>query len=188
MRHNIEFTILTSHAGWRRSLRGLDALVAELTQAAETHLRTQRKLPKGEICILLTDDKEVQELNHQFRGRNKPTNVLSFPQFTRAQLGRLKPQKPVPHLGDIALAYQYIVGEAKDNNKFLKNHVRHLIIHGLLHILGYDHETDREAHRMERLEKEILAMIGIPDPYQPVVKADGRKRGQTRQGTRRARR
>lgn len=114
----------------------------------------------AELSLVFTDDAAIQKLNAEWRGKDKPTNVLSFPAFPVA------PGDPLPPmLGDIVLAYETVVREAAEENKPLENHITHLIIHGLLHLLGYDHETDEEAEEMEALERQALARLAIPDPY-----------------------
>ena len=108
-----------------------------------------------EITVLLTDDKTIQDLNARFRGKDKPTNVLSFPAAESA----------APHLGDIALAFGVCAAEAEAQGKPLAHHLMHLTVHGVLHLLGYDHEADAEAEEMEGMERAILATLGVPDPY-----------------------
>ncbi|MBE1205762.1 rRNA maturation RNase YbeY [Aminobacter carboxidus] len=113
-----------------------------------------------ELSLVFTDDDAIQSLNAEWRQKDKPTNVLSFPAFPMA------PGDPLPPmLGDIVLAYETVVREAELEGKPLENHITHLIIHGLLHLLGYDHETDEEAEEMEALERQALARLAIPDPY-----------------------
>jgi len=109
----------------------------------------------GEVSILLTDDQELRDLNARFRGQDKPTNVLSFP----------SPEHFAPHLGDVALAYETCAREAAEQGKPLAHHLSHLVAHGVLHLLGWDHQTDAEADEMEALERTVLAALGIPDPY-----------------------
>lgn len=111
----------------------------------------------GEISVLLTSDEAVRALNAEFRGKDAPTNVLSFP---AAQSAR-------PHLGDIALAYGVCVREARAQGKPLAHHLMHLTVHGVLHLLGYDHHTDAEAEAMEGIERAVLFKLGVPDPYAP---------------------
>ena len=117
----------------------------------------------GEVSVLLCDDAAMAALNARWRGHEGPTNVLSFPAPRGARDPRGADQ-PTP-LGDIAIAYETVAREAADDGKPLRDHLAHLAIHGFLHLLGYDHELDGEAQRMERLERDILAEIGIPDPY-----------------------
>ena len=110
---------------------------------------------RGGVTILLTDDDSVAELNERFRGKAGPTNVLSFP----------APDNPEDHLGDIALAYGVCAREAAEQGKPLAHHLQHLVAHGVLHLLGYDHLTEAEAEEMEARERRILAGLGVPDPY-----------------------
>ena len=107
------------------------------------------------MTILLTDDASVQDLNARFRGKQEATNVLSFPATPN----------PENHLGDLALAYGVCACEAAEQGKPLANHLQHLTIHGVLHLLGYDHIGDDEAEAMEGLERVVLARLGVPDPY-----------------------
>ena len=107
------------------------------------------------VTILLADDDAVAELNQGFRHKAGPTNVLSFP----------APSNPEHHLGDIALAYGVCAREAGEQGKPLAHHLQHLVAHGVLHLVGYDHQTEAEAEAMEALEREILDRLGVPDPY-----------------------
>ena len=107
-----------------------------------------------DIAILLTDDAEMQALNLKWRGNDAPTNVLSFP--SGGEQG---------HLGDVVLAYETVEGEAEQQNIAIADHAAHLVVHGMLHLLGYDHEQEDDAVKMETLETEILATLGIADPY-----------------------
>jgi probable rRNA maturation factor len=116
--------------------------------------------------LLFTSDAEVQVLNRQWRAKNQPTNVLSFPMLDRADLLAFSADGPEEMLGDLALALETCTREAADKAVPLEHHAAHLIIHGLLHLAGYDHETGAEdAAAMEALEIKALAMLGIPDPY-----------------------
>jgi len=117
-----------------------------------------------EIDLCLSDDAAVRALNRDYRGKDKPTNVLSFPGLEGAVAGLLPPEAPRP-LGDIVLAYETCAKEAQDQGKSLGDHVQHLVVHGVLHLLGYDHEEEAEAAEMETLEVRILAGLGIADPY-----------------------
>ena len=119
----------------------------------------------GEIAVLLTDDAAIQEMNAQWRGMDKPTNVLSFPAGEHGA-----PQNV--HLGDIAIACETVAREAKDEDKTFSDHLAHLAIHGYLHLIGFDHETDDDAGRMEDLETRILASLAIADPYSDRKAAD----------------
>ena len=113
----------------------------------------------GDVSVLLADDAAVQALNRDWRGIDKPTNVLSFPSAAPKAAG-------VPALlGDIAVAFETLAREADAEKKPFLHHLAHLAVHGYLHLLGYDHQTDSEAEAMEALEREILAAMRIPDPY-----------------------
>jgi probable rRNA maturation factor len=113
-----------------------------------------------EISLLFADDARVQPLNRDWRAMDKPTNVLSFPSAI-LQPGVALP----PVLGDIVLAYETIEREAEEEDKPFDNHVSHLLLHGFLHLLGYDHQIEAEAAQMEAIETRILGLLAIPDPY-----------------------
>ena len=125
---------------------------AVVLRAAEAALRGDGG---GALSVLLADDEAVRELNARFRGKDTATNVLSFP----------APQSARPHLGDIALAYGVCAREAEAQDKRLADHLSHLVVHGVLHLLGHDHEADAQAEAMEALEGTILAGMGVDDPY-----------------------
>ncbi|MER9933603.1 rRNA maturation RNase YbeY [Mesorhizobium sp. M0088] len=114
----------------------------------------------SELSLVFSDDAHIRTLNAGWRGKDKPTNVLSFPAFPFVQGGPLPPM-----LGDIVLAAETVAHEAALEDKPVENHITHLVIHGLLHLLGYDHETDTEAEAMEAVERAALARLAIPDPY-----------------------
>ena len=113
-----------------------------------------------EAAVALSSDARVRVFNRDYRGKDKPTNVLSFP----AGFGHVSPGEP-RHIGDIALAAETLLREAAEQGKQPRDHLQHLLVHGLLHLLGYDHETEAQAAEMEALEVEILAALGIADPY-----------------------
>lgn len=118
--------------------------------------------------MLLTHDAQMRELNREYRGKNKPTNVLSFPGMDTDTLsveGYDGPGLPSVALGDVVISLETAMAEAEDAGKALVDHVSHLTVHGLLHLLGYDHEDDEEAATMEALEVRILAHLHIDDPY-----------------------
>ena len=118
------------------------------------------------VSVLFTDDAEIRNLNREWRDKDKTTNVLSFPMLERTELLELGAEGPPELLGDIALAYETCAREATSKEGMLWEHVIHLIIHGLLHLAGYDHETSPEhAEAMEALEIKALALLGIADPY-----------------------
>ncbi|HEU0145460.1 MAG TPA: rRNA maturation RNase YbeY [Bradyrhizobium sp.] len=117
----------------------------------------------AEIAVMLTDDEGIRTLNRNWRGLDKPTNVLSFPALQPT--GPVREDDPPRMLGDIAIAYQTMRREADEASKPFDHHLSHLTVHGFLHLIGYDHESDEEAEEMEALETEILAQLGIADPY-----------------------
>lgn len=136
-------------AAWARALPGVERLVRKAARAA---LRTKVR----SLTVALSDDQRVQALNKRDRRKDKPTNVLSYPSGEKA------------FLGDIVLARQTVWREAREQKKTPADHVAHLVVHGTLHLLGYDHETsDADAERMEALERRILKKLGIADPYTP---------------------
>jgi probable rRNA maturation factor len=137
-------------AAWTDALSDAEVLVRV---AAEAALASEDAA--GGVTLLLTDDESVRELNAQFRGKDSATNVLSFP----------APPNPEDHLGDVALAYGVCAREAAEQGKPLSHHLQHLTVHGVLHLLGYDHIGDDEAETMEGLERAVLAGLGVPDPY-----------------------
>ena len=143
-------TFVVEEAAWR----GHRGLLPRLTAAAEA-ARKAAKLPaKTAFTILLAGDAQLKKLNRDFRGKDKPTNVLSFPSGAPG------------YAGDIALAYGVTKAEALKAKKPFADHATHLVVHGVLHLAGHDHMTDRDAGVMEPLETKILAKLGVPDPYE----------------------
>lgn len=140
------------------------AQIKKIATHLSKHLGFDKK--SFEASLAFVDAKTIQSLNHDFRGKKKPTNVLSFPQFTPTELKKLKPSaKQTVYLGDIILCKKVIVSETLKLKKPLNHHLIHLVVHGTLHLLGYNHMNNAEAKRMETLEKAILAGLGINDPY-----------------------
>jgi probable rRNA maturation factor len=156
----IELDIMIEAGGWDRlpeaealAQRAADAAVAAADEAEEDY----------EVSLMLADDARIQELNRTWRGKDKPTNVLSFP--APEPPGGAGPR----HLGDIALAYETLARESEEESKEFAHHFAHLIVHGVLHLLGYDHEVEAEAEIMEALEVKALASLGIADPYRDMA-------------------
>ena len=145
-------------------LQGLAATAAE-----ESFSRLGLEASVWEVALLATTDARVAALNGAFRGRDAPTNVLSWPSEERAAaIPGETPPPPDPaasELGDIALAWETVDREARELDLPLRTHVAHLVVHGILHLLGYDHQRDADATLMEGLESEILGKMGHPDPY-----------------------
>ena len=144
-------TLLVEDPGWRRT-RGLNA---RLRQVAGAALKGAGFSGKNSLTLLLSSDEKLKALNRDFRGRDKPTNVLSFP-AAKNQDG---------YRGDIAIAYGVTRREAEAAGKRFADHASHLVVHGVLHLAGYDHEKSRDADIMEPLEVKILKRLGIADPY-----------------------
>ncbi|MFT4252156.1 MAG: rRNA maturation RNase YbeY [Caulobacter sp.] len=141
---------------WTKAEPEAEALV---WRAAQAVLDAHEDIEGANIVILLADDDSVQALNRDFRHKDYATNVLSFP------APRDPASNPEGQIGDIALAYGVCAREAAEQGKPLAHHLQHLVAHGVLHLLGYDHEGDDEAEAMEALEREILAGLDVPDPY-----------------------
>lgn len=155
-------------APWRK-LRGLGTRLerAACATLARLPVSFQAAAARCPATLLLTSDSAVRTLNRIFRDKDKPTNVLSFPQFARADLRGWRKEGPTLSLGDIAMAWGVTAREASQEGKKLPDHATHLLVHGLLHLFGYDHVAPSAARRMERLERLIMADLGLPDPYAP---------------------
>ena len=149
--------ILVTAACWQAE-PDAEALVQRAIEAAAKHLAASAEA--AEVAIVLTDDSGIRTLNRDWRGIDKPTNVLSFPAVQAPARGE-EPRM----LGDIAIAYETTRREAESEHKPFAHHLSHLAVHGFLHLVGYDHETDADAETMEGLERKILAGLGVPDPY-----------------------
>ncbi|MGY4024670.1 rRNA maturation RNase YbeY [Aeromonas rivuli] len=121
--------------------------------------------PEAEVTVRIVDEAESQQLNHTYRGMEKPTNVLSFP-------FEAPPGMELPLLGDLVICRQVVEREAAEQGKTLEAHWAHMVVHGSLHLLGYDHIEDEEAEEMEGLERDIMAELGFPDPYQDDILGD----------------
>jgi probable rRNA maturation factor len=145
----VSVTLLIQDARWRKT-RGLKTA---LLRAVEAALKKGGAGVKADLTLLLTTDRQVETLNRKFRGKDAPTNVLSFPAGEKG------------YLGDVAVAYGVVAREAKVQGKSLKDHCVHLAVHGVLHLQGFDHLTAPEAAGMEKLEVAILKRLGIADPY-----------------------
>jgi len=149
--------VLIESEAWGRLPEAEDIVRRAIAIAAASQIAIRDG--KAELSVLLCDDRTIAGLNARWCGQAKPTNVLSFP----------APPMPVGvekvQLGDIAVAYETLAREAGEQGKTVSNHLSHLIVHGFLHLLGYDHHAEGEAEQMEQLERDILARIGIANPY-----------------------
>ena len=145
--------------------------LAERVAGAAQEVAPELANPRLVTSLLFTSDARVHELNREWRQRDKPTNVLSFPMLERTDLVHLDPDEGPPEmLGDIALSFETCAREAEQKGVPLENHAAHLILHGLLHLAGHDHEiSDEDADKMEALEIKALALLGIDDPYSEIT-------------------
>jgi probable rRNA maturation factor len=155
-----ETDVLAVAECWNEAVGAEDVILRAIATAAAM---VEQDTADAELAVMLTDDAGIRALNDTWRGIDKPTNVLSFPALQPE--GAPKPGDPPRMLGDIAIAYETTRREAEAEHKPFDHHLSHLAVHGFLHLIGYDHETDAEAEAMEALERRILARLGIADPY-----------------------
>jgi probable rRNA maturation factor len=152
----LQVALLVEDEAWQKAVPSCEPLIERVLQHAAA-----KEGAEGEVSVLLTDNNTVQGLNTQFRGQPKPTNVLSFPALEGMPSG-----DDQLILGDIALASGVVLQEAEEQGKAAEAHLAHLVLHGFLHLLGYDHEEDADAVMMEAREILLLAELGYPNPYQ----------------------
>lgn len=161
----LDLTVLVEDVRWEQALPGnraaLDELVALAVNAAV--MGAEEDDAPLSLAVVLADDARVADLNKTYRGKDGPTNVLSF--AARDYAVQAPEPEEAENLGDVVLAMETCWREAETQGKPLRDHLCHLIVHGVLHLLGYDHQDDDEAEDMERLETEVLAGLGISDPY-----------------------
>jgi len=146
-------TLIEQAGDWKGALPNIQQLITQACEAVADHLQFSRCYT---LAVVLADDPFIQQLNAQFRGKDAPTNVLSFP----------ADDEEGTELGDIILSLDTLAREAQAEQKELAAHCTHLVVHGVLHLLGYDHMLDDEAEEMEALEVAILAQLGIASPYE----------------------
>ena len=153
----VHYDMAINAEGWQNE-ESLRRLVDSVLQATLRELGFDNI--DSELSLVFTNDADIREINAKWRHIDKPTNVLSFPAFA------LQPgQEPGEILGDIVIARETVEREAAEEDKSFDDHLSHLVVHGLLHLMGYDHQNDEEAEQMETLERKILASLGISDPY-----------------------
>ncbi len=165
-RAKLKIDVLVDSDLWQEPAKARSLVRRAVAQAAAT-----ASTAGTELAIVLTDDSAIRQLNRLWRGIDAATNVLSFPSKQTAD-------EPA-HLGDIVLAHQTIAREASAENKPFAHHLAHLVVHGFLHLIGYDHDKDADAETMEQTERKILRRLNIPDPYRysgKVVKKAGSRR------------
>lgn len=157
--------IIQGSDGWPKACPEARGLVRAAARRALARGMAGGEWPQQgrvELAILLADDAELTRLNRRYRGKRGPTNVLSFP---AAAPGEAVAPGAAVVLGDVAIALETVLREAAAQRKPVADHLRHLVVHGVLHLIGYDHDSEADARRMESLEKSILAELGVPDPY-----------------------
>jgi probable rRNA maturation factor len=154
---NLACDVIVDEPRWSQSLEPellVDAVVRKVIDTVKPTLH-----PEAEVCFSFSNDKRVQELNALWRSKDAPTNVLSFPASDGDNL------HASPLLGDVIMAYETIDREAVEEGKLFVSHTAHMVVHGMLHLIGYDHESDEDAQEMENLESRILMDLGYPDPW-----------------------
>ena len=154
---SLTLSMLVEGGGWEAA-GDFEPLTEKVLAKAES-LCGVKLMSEAEVSLLLCNDARIREINRDWRGLDKPTNVLSFPAAPKEVLAKS------PMVGDIAVAFEIVTREAADEGKTFADHYAHMIVHGFLHLVGYDHETDAEAEEMEALEIRILGELGIADPY-----------------------
>ena len=170
-RGKLKIDVLVDSDRWKVPGKGLAKDLTQtraLVRRAITQAAATVSTAGTELAIVLSDDSAVRQLNRLWRGVDAATNVLSFPS---KQKNVAKAEDEPPHLGDIVLAYETIAREARDEGKPFAHHLAHLVVHGFLHLLGYDHEKNADAQTMEQTERDILHRLRIPDPYRQPAKA-----------------
>jgi probable rRNA maturation factor len=158
----VAVSVIVEHDAWRAVIDEPVPLLRRAATAAVSEVRRARRSRAAwtpVVAVALMDDRAMQRLNKTYRGKDKPTNVLSFPSGEATEGKRRR-------LGDVAMALGTIKREAKAQDKTVPDHVTHLMVHAVLHLLGYDHEADPDAEEMEAIERKTLAALGIADPYQ----------------------
>jgi probable rRNA maturation factor len=171
MKPDAEIAVIFRSQTWRRHVAGAETLCRRAAAAALEAARARpgpRAVPDlgtggVELAVVLTDDAFVRTLNRDYRGEDKPTNVLSF--AAAPGEGAASPAGTAVALGDVVIAYETAAAEAAAQAKRIEDHLCHLVVHGVLHLLGHDHRAEAEARDMEALEVAVLAGLGVDDPY-----------------------
>ncbi len=172
----LDIAISVADPSWRNLVSDIDALAKEaalitlglVSREFELVPLADGQKPTVEVSIVFTNDAEIQILNRDYRGKDTPTNVLSFPDapLSQAELQSASLMNEPLLLGDIVLARETLVSEATAQTKDIRNHLAHLLVHGVLHLAGFDHMTENEAEKMEHLEIVILQDLNITNPYE----------------------
>jgi probable rRNA maturation factor len=166
----LELDVLIEEPAWVEAVPDVEVLCRSAADAAWSlgappHGHAGSSADSISACVLLASDDRVRALNRDFRGRDVPTDVLSFSTFQPDGLAAAGADGPPAVLGDIVVALQTTLADAAQDGKTVNDHLRHLVVHGILHLLGYDHERDADAVEMEALEVQVLSSLGIDDPY-----------------------
>jgi len=156
MSAGLDIDLTVDAPAWTDAVSDAENVVLRAAQAAYSDAGDGED---AELSLVLADDRRVRDLNREWRGKDSPTNVLSFPTDDPGAPGRAR------HLGDVILALETVLGEARSFGKPVDHHLAHLTVHGVLHLLGFDHQSPDEATDMERLEVRILDGLGVSDPY-----------------------
>lgn len=165
---NVHVDLVVNHDAWEETGLELDDFAEDVIAQALAMAEFPEELEDREIevCVVLTSDSEVHALNRDYRGMDKPTNVLSFANLESESAADELAMEDMPFsLGDVIIAWETMQREALEQHKKFEHHLRHMLVHGTLHLLGYDHITEEEAAEMEGLEIEILKKMGIENPY-----------------------
>lgn len=190
----LQIDIETASVKWKAAFPRQRKKIEQAAALAYLMAKKPAALKDQDVTLTLTfgTDAAIRRLNRMWRAKDKPTNVLSFPQLSLPTPGRLKTAKAGPGLrradlrtfagrslplGDVILAFETIRRECREQKKTLESHTLHLVIHGVLHLLGYDHMSEKEAKYMEKLECDILRMMGYSDPYHVPTPRDSKKAG-----------
>lgn len=169
MSARLELDVIVDFPAWLDAVPTAEALCRQSAlaafHAAETALAHAGAETEAEASVVLSSDAQIKVLNAAYRGKDEATNVLAFPASDLTQSRPPEPQPPPLMIGDVIVAFQTSAAEAALAGKELADHLSHLVVHGMLHLLGYDHRTESEAEEMERLEAAVLASLGVADPY-----------------------
>ena len=167
--HKIKINLLIENTNWKK-IKNIKSLTLAVLNKTLQEIKYFKLCPGAEVTIKLTDDPELLMLNNAFFNKNKPTNVLSFPfyEVIEGEFTLLTNSKKL-YLGDIALSYTTIYNESVQQDKNFQAHFMHLLIHGILHLCGYDHDAPKKAKKMEGLEIEILKHFNITNPYEVII-------------------
>lgn len=163
----LDLGLIKACKSWKTEVFAQKKLISNIIKETLVNISAFEKLKGVEIAVLLTDNNKMQELNLEFRGKNTPTNVLSFPdtEIKPSDLLEFCNSNEYIYIGDIAIGYDIVKQEAMDLNITMQDHFSHLIVHGILHLIGYDHMNDKEAEEMMNLEIKILKKLNIENPY-----------------------